>query len=941
MRNSCRYAGLITVLILGGPSLASAEEDAPRALDARLVVERFAAAPDIVHPVSMTFDRRGRLLVIESHTHFRPANYQGPPHDRVRVLEDTDGDGKADRFTTFFEGTRATMDIATHPDGSVYLATRNEVLRLRDTDGDGRADERQRIVFLDTRGDYPHNGLSGLTFDARGNLYFGMGENLGASYRLVGSDGTALADEGEGGNIFWCTADGRRLRRVATGFWNPFGTCLDIFGRLFAVDNDPDAMPPCRLLHVVEGGDYGYQFRYGRSGRHPFQAWDGQLPGTLPMVAGTGEGPCEVVSYEAEGLPAEYRGSLLVTAWADHRVERYQLADKGASVVGQRLPFVQGGKDFRPVGLAVATDGSLFVSDWVLRDYNLHGRGAVWHVRSRTASKADRATDARIAFTQQDRTVRDEAARTLAAEGETGRAFLREQARAEDVRRRAAALTALIAADDRSLDLQAVAARDPVGPLRALAVRALAERGADVRAYTAPEAPPAVQREAVAGLRSVDDRPRLLELLASADPFLRQAAIRQLSALPALLGSMNLTGLDAQQRQGVLLAQRAAGRVQGLPQLLADPDPEVRFLAAKWIADQKLTAYEAPLDAALKDPGLSLRLHHAYASALARVRGQEVNEGHMADFFLTRVTDPGTPPALRVAALRLVPATHKKLTVNLLRGLLEQDDVGVQREAVRLLSEHPDPRRLPVLHDLMRDPRLRPEVRAEAVVGAAARPEEAPEALLALAEGEDATLRAEALRALANVKLTASQRAVVERTVQRHPAAGDLAARVLGQAFAKARPKPADTAAWLQRLEGPADAAAGRRIFFQPRLGHCARCHRVDGRGADIGPDLSGIGRSERRQLVESLLQPSANVAPHYQVWSLVLQDGKVRTGMLVKTYLDEYTYVDPQGNLFTVTTRDVQETLSLATSIMPDGLADLFTDQELRDLLAYLASLR
>src|SRR5437762_3845965 len=133
--------------------------DAPRAHDPRLRVELFAAAPDIVHPISMDFDRRGRLLVIESHTHFRPPDYRGPPHDRVRVLEDTDGDGKADRFTTFFEGTWATMDIAAHPDGAIYVATRNEVLRLEDTDGDGKADRQERIAFLKTAGDYPHNGL--------------------------------------------------------------------------------------------------------------------------------------------------------------------------------------------------------------------------------------------------------------------------------------------------------------------------------------------------------------------------------------------------------------------------------------------------------------------------------------------------------------------------------------------------------------------------------------------------------------------------------------------------------------------------------------------------------------------------------------------------------------------------------------------------------------
>ena len=78
---------------------------------------------------------------------------------------------------------------------------------------------------------------------------------------------------------------------------------FDAFGRLFAVDNDPDSRPPCRLLHIVEGGDYGYRFRNGRKGLHPFTAWNGELPGTLGMVAGTGEAPSGVVAYEADNLP--------------------------------------------------------------------------------------------------------------------------------------------------------------------------------------------------------------------------------------------------------------------------------------------------------------------------------------------------------------------------------------------------------------------------------------------------------------------------------------------------------------------------------------------------------------------------------------------------------------------------------------------------------------
>ena len=121
----------------------------------------------------------------------------------------------------------------------------------------------------------------------------------------------------------------------------------------------------------------------------------------------------------------------------------------------------------------------------------------------------------------------------------------------------------------------------------------------------------------------------------------------------------------------------------------------------------------------------------------------------------------------------------------------------------------------------------------------------------------------------------------------------------------------------------------------------CSRCHRVEGRGAQVGPDLSSIGRTDRRHVLESILRPSNTVAPHYQTWQIETDDGKVRAGMLVKTELDQYTYLDAKGDFFKVNTRAIVENRALPTSIMPDGLPDLLTDRELRDVLAYLAARR
>ena len=84
-------------------------------------------------------------------------------------------------------------------------------------------------------------------------------------------------------------------------------------GHLLAVDNDPDSRPPCRLLDVVEQGDYGFKFRYGRSGLHPFIAWNGELPGTLPMMSSTGEAPSGLLDCDSAKLPSRFRGAVLVT----------------------------------------------------------------------------------------------------------------------------------------------------------------------------------------------------------------------------------------------------------------------------------------------------------------------------------------------------------------------------------------------------------------------------------------------------------------------------------------------------------------------------------------------------------------------------------------------------------------------------------------------------
>jgi len=332
--------------------------------------------------MGIAFDKFGRLLVIESHTHKRPKNYKGPEKDRILIFEIKKG-GKLKKLGVFIDNLQQALQLLIHRDGSLYIAHRNYIDRVWDQDGDGKADKVDRVVTLDTKCKSWHSGLSGMTFSRDGREFrFELAENLGEAYILKGSDGKEFRGGGEGGNTYVANPDGSKMTLETTGNWNFYGMCTDFFGNVFAVDNDSNR-PPCRLVHIIPGGDYGYQYRYGRGGTHLFQAWNGELPGTLPMVSETGEAPCGVLHYEGNNLPDEYRGDLLVGGWGSHEVERYKLRPRGASFSAERIPFIKGGLEFRPINIAIAPDGSLYVTDWVKKTYSVHGYGRIWRISAR------------------------------------------------------------------------------------------------------------------------------------------------------------------------------------------------------------------------------------------------------------------------------------------------------------------------------------------------------------------------------------------------------------------------------------------------------------------------------------------------------------------------------------------------------------------------------
>ncbi|MEQ9406470.1 MAG: c-type cytochrome [Fuerstiella sp.] len=376
MTNRALFASLLCFLLTDG--FSAADERSPQVTTSLPGVRLSIVAehPDLATPTGIDVDDQGRIWVVATHTHFRPDDYVGPEHDEILVFSDADGDGTPEHRQVFYNATDATMDLELGPDGWVYLAERDRIMRIRDSDGDGVADVEEDIITLDSEADYPHNGLEGLAWHPDGDLIFGLGENFAKPWTLAGPDKSTVSGTGEGG-IFRCAADGSGLRRIALGFWNPFGICVREDGAIFAAENDPGELPPCRLLHVIEGGDYGYQRSYGPEAHHPFVAWNGELRGTLPMIHPSGEAPCGV-------LPLG-RG-LLVPSWSDHRIDFFLLRRKGASFEADRMALIQGGRYFRPACIAsaeIAQDSNSrkrvwYLSDWVDGRYQAHGFGRIW-----------------------------------------------------------------------------------------------------------------------------------------------------------------------------------------------------------------------------------------------------------------------------------------------------------------------------------------------------------------------------------------------------------------------------------------------------------------------------------------------------------------------------------------------------------------------------------
>ncbi len=354
----------------------------PRVFNDEFRMELIAEDPDIMTPIGLTIDRHDNIYILESHTHLEPKDYSGPEFDRIKKGVDNNQDGIPESWIIFADSIEDGMNLACDKDNRIYLTEKCKVWVFEDTDGDGISDLRKLLLEMNPPENvYDHAGILGLTVHDDW-LYISRGNSGSYAWTITGTDGTTLSGYGDGGNVLRCKADGTRLEEVATGFWNPFDIKFTWEGRLLLVDNDPDSRGPNRLIEVVPGGHYGYESLYGGSGIHPFLAWNGELPGTLPYAAALGEAPSGMLDASFTCLSSVYPDNILSTIWEEHTIVRIPLQPHQSTVKGEAKVLVQGDSSFHPVALATNSKGDIYITDWVIRQYPNHGKGKIWRLSS-------------------------------------------------------------------------------------------------------------------------------------------------------------------------------------------------------------------------------------------------------------------------------------------------------------------------------------------------------------------------------------------------------------------------------------------------------------------------------------------------------------------------------------------------------------------------------
>jgi putative membrane-bound dehydrogenase-like protein len=930
-------------------------------------LELVAAEPLIRSPVALDYDENGRLFVAE----FPEYNLHDHPEFKekgaVKLLEDTDGDGRYDRATVYAEDVPAAVAVACY-DGGVFVGSVPNLYYFKDTDGDGRADVR-KLVYTGFDRDVAGEAMLN-------SIRWGLDNRFHLSTGLVGGN-VRRADEPMGRQvsvrgqfIIFDPATYRFELSIGAG---QHGMSMDDWGRKFVCDNsnpihlvmydgryaarNPYVQAPAPRVDILAEGRSNITLKR-LSANEPWRIVrtrlrkEGVVPGPTEggQVGGHFTGSTGVTIYRGDAYPAAYRGNVFSGEVSNNLVYRAKLEAKGVGLLAHRADpareFLAASDNwFRPAQFANAPDGTLHVVDMYreliettvsippmitrhLDPSSGYDRGRIYRVvpdgyRDRPMPRLGGASTAELValLDHPNGWHRDAASRLLyQRQDKSAVAPLDKLALAAPTS--LGRLHALAALDG----LQALEARHVVAALEAAEPRLrqwalqLAERfGSDAQVRTA-----------------------LLRLTEDPDIGVRYQLAFSLGSVPGEAGTRALVRIaerdagDTWVRFAILTAvrDRASDLVQ---QVMAH-----RELRGSEAGRQLLTALAAQIGAAnqaadvaalLKTvdelPAAEARLgRELMASFLAKLpaaardrlkgagRGEEIVKELLASALKTAGDDKQPAPA-RAAAVKALGlgefgAVHKSLA-----GMLSfrQPEV-VQKAALETLSRFDRPEVPPLVLEAW--PSLSPPLRATAAETLLARPAWVQAFLDAVEQGKIKTADLDPARL--NL-LKASGDPGVKARAEKLLAGATLSKRT--DVFARYRPA----------LDMTGEPPRGKELFKKV----CAACHRLEGVGETVGPDLLSIKNRGNETILLNILDPNKEVLPQYVVYAAVTDAGRTLTGLISAETATSITLRRADGTSETALRVQIEELRSTGLSFMPEGLEQQLDLQAMADLLAYL----
>ena len=1004
MRLNCRFLVLAAV-ILGfsgiafpddfiprrqsappGPPLTPAQAIAKMKVPPGFRVELVASEPALQNPVAMAFDDRGRIFVTESFEY--PRREPGPGRDKIKILEDKDGDGVAETVKVFAEGLNIPSGIAVGH-GGVWVANAPDLLFLEDTDGDDVADKKTVIVTGFGRDD-THELPNALTWGPDGCLY---GLNGVFNRSVIKQDGRVFDFTCA---LFRIDPITKKFDLFCEGTSNPWGVAFDHEGSAF--------ISACVIDHLWHLTESAYYLRQG--GPYPPHTWHAEsiVKHSHQMAA-----YCGIEYFDSPAYPKQYRDKLYMGnihggCLNCDRVERAGATYRG---FGEEDFLTANDVWFMPVAQKVGPDGCMFVLDWYDRyhcyqDANADPAGVDrGHGRLYRIVHGQRPTPKVKDF---DKLTNIELEKLLSDENifNRQRAQLKLQERrvltkdsASAVRLQAIVLNTELPMKYRMHSLWALIGSGAMSP--AFLNQLLDRSEPELRAWGART----VGRQ---NIREASTLERLTKIATDTDPRVRlQASIaapklamgqtasldnvrQQVSVLRSSGDDPILPRVVWQNLQPNVVEQQTIlieNLLQGLDRkddLLRDMAPRI---ASRLIAEVKPTvADESSLRAVssvLKiASGLSERYPERSAEALesllAKVRSGEIKSVAIGPILKQWLeSHSAKTPFSPIGNVPLESLSSWQKAILSIRLLCGDDAAAETAKQIVLAPQLNGALRKQMLQSVVQ---IRPRVASEALVQLlddlkAGRPVEnsyrdvVMDTGIALAGQEDS---AKLVESLPSLKVDV-QAAIAERMCRRAETAQVLlgkiidgtlrkelispnrirllavdaneslriaVAKIWGKVNAetsKEREEVVKTVANSLRWDARGDADRGLVVY--DRI--CGQCHVMNGRGNEVGPNITSNGRGSYEQLLVSVFNPSLVIGDAYKSVTVRTVDGTVMTGLLVEK-TDKRTVIKVQGGKTeTIPAEEIEEFKQDQKSLMPEGVEKQVSPQELADLFALL----